>query len=463
MSARAMSRSAAFAAALFIAASSLVILPARARASDTQITYSVSEVRAYGFKVSLSKQVLELVPPCDPSQDPYKCDNSQYEHKPNCPSTVALGRTKPGPVAEPPDQTIVSSGGAGDSVGDPPEQSSPVRLNRLLSIGRLSRSGEFTGAGGFASDQYVDLNGRQTPEAHAQSEAASNLPDYEERCYPVGVFNQNSYEHFLSRSFDQPHTYDLSECFGSQCTLGAGISVERAISIVDVREEKGIVIATARSTLLGLELVPGTLRVDAMSSYLSARSDGTRDGLKWSVATTLSGVTLAGQKITLPLTQSIPVGDTTVALAQPYVKPADNGHLLRIMSPGLGIENANQAIFLGGVELSATFDRAPVGTLSLPPIPALPPITPPAFVPGTDTRETTPGAVAPPVQQVPAQYAIQIYDTGGGTLAAIFVAGIVGLFVLFGRWSQRWAWGRALHRMQPFKGIDWIYRAFVKT
>jgi hypothetical protein len=347
-------------------------------------------------------------------------------------------------------------------VGQAPEQSSPIRLNRLLSIGRLSRSGAYVGAGGLASDQYVDLSGRRTPAAHTQSEASSNLADYEERCYPIGDFNPNSYEHFLSRSGTSPRTYDLSECVGSQCTFGAGVQVERAISVVDVREEGDAVIARARSTLLGLELIPGTLRIDALTSYLTVRSDGTSKGLRWSVATTLSGITLAGQKIALPLNQALPLGDTTIALAQPYVKPAENGHVLRIMAPGLGIENANESIFLAGTELSATFDRAPVGGLIVPPVPVLPPVSsPPTFIPGQDINGT-PGTV-PPTAQVPAQYAIQIYDTGGGTLATIFAAGIMGLFVLFGRWSQRWAWGRALHRMQPFKGIDWVYRAFVKT
>ena len=74
------------------------------------LSYSIREARAYAFKVSLSKQELQLIPACDPSTDPYKCDTSQYEHKPNCPPQIALGRTKPGPVPEPASQSIVVSG-----------------------------------------------------------------------------------------------------------------------------------------------------------------------------------------------------------------------------------------------------------------------------------------------------------------------------------------------------------------
>ena len=35
--------------------------------------------------------------------------------------------------------------------------------------------------------------------------------------------------------------------------------------------------------------------------------------------------------------------------------------------------------------------------------------------------------------------------------------------LLMSRWLQRYAWGRRMTRMQPFRFIDWIYRAFVKT
>src|SRR5437764_5068351 len=173
------------------------------------LTYSIREARAYAFKVSLSKQELQLIPPCDPSKDPYRCDTSRYVHTPNCPATIALGRTKPGPLPEPAGNSIIVSGGSASGVGVEPNQSSPVRLNRLLALGRLGHSGVFPSAGGFASDQYVDLNGRRTPDAHTQSEAFSNLPDYEARCWPAPV-NASSFQHFLSRSGDTPATYHLA-------------------------------------------------------------------------------------------------------------------------------------------------------------------------------------------------------------------------------------------------------------
>jgi hypothetical protein len=39
----------------------------------------------------------------------------------------------------------------------------------------------------------------------------------------------------------------------------------------------------------------------------------------------------------------------------------------------------------------------------------------------------------------------------------------VAFVLVLARWSRRWPWGRRLCRAQPFKGIDWLYRAFVKT
>jgi hypothetical protein len=428
------------------------------------LTYSIREARAYAFKVSLSKQELQLIPPCDPTTDPYKCDTSQYEHRPNCPPQIALGRTKPGPIPEPASQSIVVSGGASDHLGEEPNQSSPVRLNRLLSLGRLGHSGSFPSAGGFSSDQYVDLNGRQTPEAHTQSEAFSNLPDYEERCNPVPQNASASYQHFLSRSGDGPATYHLSECFGSECTFGAGISVEHAVSVVDLHEKDGIVTANIQSELQGLDLVPGMVSVDALSTYISVRSDGTPGGLKWSVATTLVGLNVAGQKVALPSAgNTIPVGPLTIGIVPPFVLPTDSGHALSIVAPGLSVMSDAQSVFLGGAELYGSFDRGPAaefnpllpGIVSLPPLPpvVLPPAIPPAPVAPPSMGSTVPTA----------NFAIRMYDTGQVAIAAILAAGLAALLLVLARWSRRWAWGRRLSRAQPLKGIDWLYRAFVKT
>ena len=66
-------------------------LPAANASTPLVLTYSLREARAYAFKVSLSKQELQLIPPCKPASDPYGCDTSKYEHAPNCPANIALG------------------------------------------------------------------------------------------------------------------------------------------------------------------------------------------------------------------------------------------------------------------------------------------------------------------------------------------------------------------------------------
>ena len=307
-------------------------LPAARASTPLVLTYSIREARAYAFKVSLSKQELQLVPPCDPSKDPYGCDTSQYAHAPNCPANLALGRTKPGPEPAPPGNAVLVTGGASNHVGDEPNQSSPVRLNRLLALGRLGDSGAFPSAGGFASDQYVDLSGRRTPAAHTQSEAFSNLPEYEERCYPTPV-NPSSWEHFLSRSGDGPATYHLAECFGSQCTFGAGVSVEHALSLVDLHEKAGEVFGSVQSELQGLDLIPGVAKIDSLATYISVQSDGTTKDLRWTVATTVSGLTIAGQKVALPAGASIPIQGVTIGIVPSFVLPSDGGHAISIVAP----------------------------------------------------------------------------------------------------------------------------------
>src|SRR5207248_3433619 len=92
-------------------------LPAARASTPLILTYSIREARAYAFKVSLSKQELQLIPPCDPKTDPYGCDTSKYVHTPNCPATIALGRTKPGPLPAPASNSIVVSGGATKGLG----------------------------------------------------------------------------------------------------------------------------------------------------------------------------------------------------------------------------------------------------------------------------------------------------------------------------------------------------------
>ncbi|HJT37713.1 MAG TPA: hypothetical protein VJ818_04750, partial [Actinomycetota bacterium] len=420
------------------------------------------EARAYAFKISLSKQELQLIPPCDPSTDPYGCDTSKYDHTPNCPPSIALGRTKPGPLPAPASTSIVVSGGSSKRLGTTPNQSSPVRLNRLLAIGRLGDTGEFPSAGGLSSDEYVDLSGRQTPAAHTQSEAFSNLPDYEERCYPTPV-SASSYEHFLSRSGDGPATYDLAECFGKACTLGAGISVEHALQVVDLREVGGRVVGSVQSELQGLNLIPGVASIDLLESYISIHSDGTGNGLAWSVATTVAGLTVAGQKIALPLGETIPIRGVTIGIAPPYVFPSNGGHELAVMAPGLAVMSDQQSIFLGGAELTGTFDREPPALFT----PFKPPILPPAR---TIPRVAPPQAISIPTTAAPEsrpvaapEFAIRMYDTGEVAIVLILAAGGLMLLLILMRWSRRWSWGRRLCAAQPFKGIDWVYRAFVKT
>ena len=206
------------AAIVVVLVSVLVGQASIAAAAKQQLTYSVKEARAYAVKGSLSKEVIEAAPKCKPEEDKqYAC--TDHNHKPNCPKQVEIGENGKAPEPAPPKGVEPLTGRAGEGVGEgPPPQSSPVRLNRLLSLAKQSHLFGVREAGGLASSIYTDNSGRSEPEAHTVSEGySSSVRDWEERCYwHDGSPNENSYEHFLSRSGKGPDTYHLSECVGRQ-------------------------------------------------------------------------------------------------------------------------------------------------------------------------------------------------------------------------------------------------------
>src|SRR4051794_7534431 len=72
-----------------------------AYAGKQQITYTIGDARAYGYKASIAQPVIQAAPKCDPKTDKYKCDD--YNHKRNCPPKVAFGPKKTPPDPQPPD------------------------------------------------------------------------------------------------------------------------------------------------------------------------------------------------------------------------------------------------------------------------------------------------------------------------------------------------------------------------
>jgi hypothetical protein len=481
------------ACALALALTFATALSAGAAETDN-LSYSIKEARAYAYKASLSKEAIEAVgrvAPCDPAEDPYECDEGRYNHEPNCPPKIALGPEGKAPKPASPD-TESTEGGAGDTTAETePPQSSPVRLNEIISLATLSRFGPIKEAAGFASKQYVDLSGRSEPEAHTESEAYSgNKAPYEERCFPKeGAQEGNDYAHQLSRSFKDVHTYHLSECYREGCsgfgepTPGMfGASAERAVSIVELEEVGSKVVGTLSANLEELSYGSGAFTVDSIETFVRFESDGTPQGLEWSVTSTASGVHMAGQKITLPPGEMLAGPGFAVGMATPYVAAEADGSKIRIVAPGLVIAHDEQAAYFGGAETSAGFGEG-LGV---------------GFIPSgntgndfSDTADTSDdfssndfgggaasfgsdtfgGGVAlgatdtsDPLAAEPSSEVL-IYEqaTGRGAVAAIVALGIIGWFLLLGRWLQRFTWGRKLYQLQPFRTIDWLYRAFVKT
>lgn len=467
-------------------------LPAPAGAAEMELTFSIKEARAYGFRVPLRDEVIQAaglrdqvqdqLQPCDPEEDPYRCDETAYNHRPNCPPGEAIGRlgAVPGPRATEGSGRI--TGGAGDEqgAGEAPARTSPITLNDLVALGTLGRVGASADATGLASSSYVDLSGRQDPEAHTESDAfTGNAPRYEERCTPRDGVPED-FVHLLSRSEPTPATSHLAECHGRECTFfgGAAIGsdVERGRAIVNLAQRGDRVVGRMEALLKEASWGDGQLAIDLLRTVVTFESDGTADGLRWTVATTAQGVTLGGRPITLPPGRIVNGGGLQVGVAAPYVVAAGDGSALDILAPGLFVAHQEQSAFFAGVELTASFGQQ----------------TPVTFTPGTDGDTDTvlgtgtgldsttfaPGSTSgvtpedtPVVESVAGgetaepEPVVSVFrvTTGAGPMALILGLAAVALVLLLSRWIGRYRWGRRLYRVQPFRGLDWLYRAFLKT
>jgi hypothetical protein len=458
-----------------------------AAAPKERLAYSIKEARAYAVKASLSKEVIELINtlrPCDPEEDPYQCDESKYNHKENCPKGLQVGRRGKAPSPRRPKGVEPTAGGSGDRSGPDagPHAGSPVRLNRFLSLGSLSRGPGLVEAAGLASSIYVDLSGRSEPEGHTESAAASTKPTYEERCFPEnedGEVDESNHEHYLSRSFEQPSTYHLAECIGRQCNFGAGFGAEYARSIVHLFEKNGRLVGELRAEVEGLDYGEDAFKVDSLITFATFRADGTPSGLEWQVATTATGASLGGEPVTLPPGEMVSGDGFSVGVARPYVDTTKDGTELTIVAPGLQFGAEDQASYFGGAEVYAgfgseaefefagDFDDTESGTLG--------DVSPggggDTDLGGNGIDVGSLGGGKPALGEGPAPVAageptsIRIFEvpTGLGVVPGLLAAGGLLWFLVLSRWLQRYSWGRRLHRMQPFKSVDWIYRAFIRT
>lgn len=453
---------------------------APATGQESELTYSIREARAYAFRVALRKEVIEAAQnaqPCDPKTDPYQCDDAAYNHQQNCPGDIAIAGEKiaVAPTAPNEGNTVSGSAGEGSGAGSEPPLSSPVTLNQQLTLAHLDRRGEVLEAGGLASDGYVDLSGRQEPEMHTESDGfVPNRPKLEERCAPEeGI--EDSYKHFLSWSSDGPETYHLAECFKDECLfdqLTFSAEAVRARTIVHLFEKDGLVHGQLESRFQNASWGGDQLHLDLFETYVEFSSDGTPEGLEWSVTTRAVGARVAGEPVTLPVGDLMGNEDLQFGIAAPFVDAAKNGAALRIVAPGLAIASGEQTAFFAGAEVDAVMGRVE------PTEPGLLPDTGSSGLPkpkasGAGVATGGGGSFAAPTlepaetpESVAAPEAVLIVEelmTGAWPVALTFGFAAMALLLVLARWLNRFAWGRHLYRFQPFRALDWIYRAFVKT
>jgi hypothetical protein len=487
----AMRRLAALALIVLVVGALPASVPANAQSDD--LNYSIKEARAYAQKASLDKNVIEAAPKCDPEEDPkYKCDEGQWNHKPNCPDKIEIGPKGKVRMPKPPPNVEPVRGGAGETVGgdQPPPQSSPIRYNRFVALGTLSRITGLKEARGFASKAYVDLSGRDEPEAHTESEAYGTQRKWEERCFPEDAAKEDGtdYTHMFSRSDRPLSTFHMTVCHKRACFEEApgpgtfGADAEKATAIVFLEEKNGAMIGHLSSIVEDLNYGGGSFTVESVMTFIEFRSDGTPQGLKWSVSSTAQGAKLGGQPITLPPGQMVGGPGFSVGMAAPYVKAQDDGTKLTIVAAGLTFGSDQQAVFVGGAEVYAGFGGG-IGGFNLPPLDDFggggagsgfgggggdfdSPVGGIGSVGGSggfNLAGPKESASAPAAAGEPGEVLVYRMATGRGALPLIVALAALMWFLLMSRWLQRFTWGRRLTRKQPLRTIDWIYRAFVKT
>ena len=332
---------------------------------EPDLRYTIREARAYAYRATLRREVIEgarQARPCDPNTDPYQCDPAQYEHTPNCPQEIAVGPAGPLPEVRPVPGARPLEGGAGarEGAGAEPPTASPITLNAFLTLSHFGHVGQVVEAGGLASDSYVDLAGRQTPTLQTESDVIPGLPTYEERCRERDP-SHRSYRHFLSRTSNTPETFHLAECRRDECPLDRlnfSASDVMARSIIHIREEGGKVIGRIQATFQDAAWSGGAFAVDTVDTVLTFESDGTAEGLRWSVGTTAKGARLGGTPVTLPTGDLVGTPDLQAGVAAPYVDAAEDGTSLRIVAPGMIVASREQTAWFGGAELEANFGAA---------------------------------------------------------------------------------------------------------
>jgi len=472
-------------AGLAAAAVAAIAVPGPGAAAETELTYSIREARAYSVKVPLGKEVIEgasQASQCDPAEDPYNCDDTRYNHQPNCPAPVSYGPNGEVPEPKVPGPVEERTGGAGDREGaeEAPPEGSPVALNELLALGSLGKLGDTEEAAGMASQRWVDLSGRQEPEAHVESDAFSgNARRYEERCFPREDV-PDAYQHLLSRSERGPQTYSLAECFERGCTFGGAAigGADEGRTIVHLRDAGDRVVGRLSSVLQRASWGDGALTVDLLQTVVTFESDGTSGGLRWTVASRVVGAELGGRPIELPQGQVVGGPGIQVGLAAPYIEAAEDGGSLRILAAGLFVASGEQSAYFGGGEVEATFGRGtPPPEIDPPPDDTGDdPVTGSGF--STDGFETGPVTTAPtatppvpteapqagaPVAAPAPVVSVEEFATGRAGVVVILALGGFALLLVLLRWITRFSWGQSLYEMQPFRSLDWIYRAFLKT
>ena len=492
----------AFLCAASLLALSVPTLPAASapKPAKEPLRYTVREARAYAYRVSLRKEVIEgarQADPCDPATDPYQCDTTKYEHEPNCAPELTVGPNGEAPAVRPVPGARPIEGGAGAREGgeEPPPVASPITLNELLSLGKLGHVGGLVEAGGLASDSYVDLSGRQEPTMHTESDLIPGRPTYEERCFDEDPAHR-SYRHFLSRTSETPETYHLAECRKDECTFDRLLFSAQDVmarSIVHLKEEGGKVTGRLQATFQDAAWGNGAFALDSVDTILTFESDGTKEGLKWSVGTTAKGARLGGNPVTLPTGRLVGTPDLQAGVAAPFVSASEDGTSLKIVAPGVVVATREQTAWFGGAELEATFGGAVGGGLTdtgggaggdttasgggAPTGEGLDSGTSASGASaggavgsagsgGASPEGTGAGGEAIPAEAAATEAAesvsVRRFETGL-PFVLIVAAGLLAALWIVARWMRQFPLGAALSYYPPFSLIDRLYRTFAKS
>lgn len=377
----------------------------------------------------------------------------------------------------------------------PTPRGQPIRFLFGLADGSLRSD---PGVHGIAAGFYVDLGGAQDPWTSVETDGyVSGHARRQERCGNLfaGEAGTADQVHVISESIPGPYTFDYAHL--RRTTLPGIGTFETSVTRVEMEGRTTPATARVISRVEGIQLF-GEVAVDAVTSVIDYRTDGTPEGTVLHTWTIAEGVTVGGETVELEAGAAPVTEDQVVlGLAEPQVRQRDD-RTIEVEAGGLYVGGdadnplglqAKQGVALGGARMTATaFQRVVSSTTrsasaggdvggggtTSPPQTAPPPT--PSALPRSSAVPATPAEApaAAPSPDVASPVALEpvttvrrygVYVTAPQSAGVAGVAGLtaVALLAVLAAWLRHRSWRfRVLLGAPGLRLLDRAYRAFCR-